>query len=134
MSKVRLLEKYYTLWRTEQHDLKIFLMNLESRMQEIDERLLRLESGLLALREEIKNNNAASDVEKIWIQIRGYAIENGSSLLLNPSRSYKFVAAVPGHVFHFSLGYLPFSPSDYPKLSRASSPLRHGRVSCARQL
>ncbi len=90
MSKVTLLERYYMLWRTEQLDLQTFLMNLESKIQEIDERLLRLESVTLELKDQINKNNSLSYLEKIWIKIRGYAIENTTSLLLNPSRNFRF--------------------------------------------
>jgi len=78
------------LWRTEQLDLQTFLMNLESKIQEIDERLLRLESVTLELKDQINKNNSLSYLEKIWIKIRGYAIENTTSLLLNPSRNFRF--------------------------------------------
>ena len=90
MSKVTLLERYYMLWRTEQLDLQTFLMNLESKIQEIDERLLRLESVTLELKDQINKNNSLNYLEKIWIKIRGYAIENTTSMLLNPSRNFRF--------------------------------------------
>ena len=90
MSKVTLLERYYMLWRTEQLDLQTFLMNLESRMQELDERLLRLESVTLELKDQINKNNSLDHLEKTWIKIRGYSIENTTSMLLNPSRNFRF--------------------------------------------
>ena len=90
MSKVRLLERYYMQWRAEQLDLQTFLMNLESRMQEFDERLLRLESDILELKDLINEKNSLNYFEKVWIKIRGYAIENSSSMLLNPSRIFRF--------------------------------------------
>ncbi len=90
MSKVRLLEQYYMQWRAEQLDLQTFLMNLESRMQEFEERLLRLESDILELKDLINKKNSSNYFEEVWIKIRGYVIENSSSMLLNPSRSYKF--------------------------------------------
>lgn len=90
MSKITLLERYYMLWRSEQLDLKTFLFNLESRIQELDERLLRLESETLELKDLIIENNSLNYLEKIWIKIRGYAIENTTSMLLNPSRNFRF--------------------------------------------
>lgn len=90
MSKVTLLERYYMLWKTEQLDLQKFLMSLESRIQEIEERLLRLESITTELKDEINKNNSLNYLEKIWIKIRGYAIENSTSMLLNPSRNFRF--------------------------------------------
>ncbi len=90
MSKVTLLERYYMLWRTEQLDLQTFLMNLESRMQELDERLLVLESVTLELKDQINKNNSLDHLEKTWIKIRGYSIENTTSMLLNPSRNFRF--------------------------------------------
>jgi len=78
------------LWRTEQLDLQTFLMNLESRMQELDERLLRLESVTLELKDQINKNNSLDHLEKTWIKIRGYSIENTTSMLLNPSRNFRF--------------------------------------------
>ena len=90
MSKVSLLERYYMLWRAEQLDLNKFLMNLESRIQEFDDRLLRLESETQELKELINNNKSSNNLEAIWIKIRGHAIENSKSTLLNPSRSYRF--------------------------------------------
>ena len=42
MSKFTLLERYYMLWRTEQIDIKSLLMNIESRIQELDERLSKV--------------------------------------------------------------------------------------------
>jgi len=90
MSKVTLLERYYMLWKTEQLDLQNFLMSLESRIQEIEERLLRLESVTLELKDQINENNSLNYLEKIWIKIRGYAIENSTSMLLNPSRNFRF--------------------------------------------
>ncbi len=90
MSKVTLLERYYMLWKTEQLDLQTFLMNLESRIQELDERILRLESETLELKDQIKKNNSVNHLERTWIKIRGYAIENPTSMLLNPSRNFRF--------------------------------------------
>ena len=90
MSKVTSLERYYMLWKTEQLDLRTFLMNLESRIQELDERLLRLESVTLELKDQINKNSTLNYLEKIWIKIRGYAIENTTSMLLNPSRNFRF--------------------------------------------
>jgi hypothetical protein len=90
MSKVALLERYYMLWRTEQRDLQTFLMNLESRIQKMDERLLRLESVTLELKDQINKNNSLNYLEKIWIKIRGYAIENTTTILLNPSKNFRF--------------------------------------------
>lgn len=90
MSKVALLERYYMLWRTEQRDLQTFLMNLESRIQKMDERLLRLESVTLELKDQINKNNFLNYLEKIWIKIRGYAIENTTTILLNPSKNFRF--------------------------------------------
>jgi hypothetical protein len=90
MSKVRLLERYYMQWRAEQLDLQTFLLNLESRMQEFDERLLRLETEILELKDLLNSENSLSSFEKIWIKIRGYLIDNSSSMLLNPSRIYRF--------------------------------------------
>jgi hypothetical protein len=78
------------LWKTEQLDLQNFLMSLESRIQEIEERLLRLESVTLELKDQINENNSLNYLEKIWIKIRGYAIENSTSMLLNPSRNFRF--------------------------------------------
>jgi len=76
------------LWKTEQLDLRTFLMNLESKIQEFDERLLRLESVTLELKDQINKNSTLNYLEKIWIKIRGYAIENTTSMLLNPSRNF----------------------------------------------
>ncbi len=90
MSKVRLLEQYYMQWRAKQLDLQTFLMNLESRMQEFEERLLRLETEILELKDLINIKNSLTSFDKIWIKIRGYIIENSSSMLLNPSRIYRF--------------------------------------------
>ena len=90
MSKVRLLEQYYMQWRAEQLDLQTFLMNLESRMQEFEERLLKLETEILELKDLINIKNSLTSFDKIWIKIRGYIIENSSSMLLNPSRIYRF--------------------------------------------
>ncbi len=90
MSKVSLLERYYMLWKTEQLDLQTFLMNIESRIQELDERLLRLEAETQELKGQIKKDNDLNYQEKIWIKIRGYAIENSTSWLLNPSRVFRF--------------------------------------------
>lgn len=78
------------LWRTEQRDLQTFLMNLESRIQKMDERLLRLESVTLELKDQINKNNSLNYLEKIWIKIRGYAIENTTTILLNPSKNFRF--------------------------------------------
>jgi len=78
------------LWKTEQLDLRTFLMNLESKIQEFDERLLRLESVTLELKEQINKNNILNHHERTWIKIRGYAIENTTSMLLNPSRNFRF--------------------------------------------
>ncbi len=90
MSKVRLLDRYYVQWRAEQLDLKTFLMNIESRMHEFDERLSRLESEILELKDLINIKNSFTSFENVWIKIRGYIIENSSSMLLNPSRNYRF--------------------------------------------
>ncbi len=90
MSKFALLERYYMLWRTEQHELHTFLMNFESKIQKIEERLLRLESETLELKDQINQNNSLNYLEKIWIKIRGYAIENTTSMLLNPSKNFRF--------------------------------------------
>ena len=90
MSKITLLERYYMLWRTEQLDIRTFLMNLESRIQELDERILRLESETLELKELVNKNNSSNNRERIWIKIRGYAIENTTSILLNPSSNFRF--------------------------------------------
>jgi len=90
MSKITLLERHYMLWRTEQLNLQTFLINLESRIQELDERLLRLESETLEMKDLINKNNSLNYLEKIWIKIRGYAIENTTSMLLNPSRNFRF--------------------------------------------
>ena len=78
------------LWKTEKLDLQTFLMNLESRIQKLDERLLILESEILELKNLIIKNNSLNNLEKIWIKIRGYAIENTTSILLNPSRDFRF--------------------------------------------
>jgi hypothetical protein len=78
------------LWKTEQRDLHTFLMNFESRIQKIEERLLRLESVTLELKDQINNNYSLNYLEKIWIKIRGYAIENTTSMLLNPSKNFRF--------------------------------------------
>ena len=99
MSKVTLLDRYYMLWKTEQLDLKTFLMNLESKIQELDERLLRLESENLELKEQINKNNNLNYLERTWIKIRGYAIENTTSMLLNPSRNFRFKIVEVGDDF-----------------------------------
>jgi len=90
MNKITLLERHYKLWRTEQLGLQTNLLNLESRIQKLDERLLILESEILELKDLIINNNSVNYLEKIWIIIRGYAIENTTSMLLNPSRNFRF--------------------------------------------
>jgi hypothetical protein len=65
-------------------------MNFESKIQKIEERLLRLESETLELKDQINQNNSLNYLEKIWIKIRGYAIENTTSMLLNPSKNFRF--------------------------------------------
>ena len=89
MKNISLLERYYMLWKTEQLDLKTFLMNLESKIQELDDRLSRLE----AENEEIKKlieNEFRNNLGEMWVKIRGYTIENNTSFLLNPSKRYRF--------------------------------------------
>jgi hypothetical protein len=78
------------LWRAEQLDLKNFLMNLESRIQELDDRLLQVESEIQELKENVSKNKSSNNIETVWIKIRGYAIENSNLMLLNPSRNYRF--------------------------------------------
>jgi hypothetical protein len=90
MSKFTQLERYYMLWRTEQIDIKSLIMNLESRIQELDEKLLRIESETQELKDLINKQNSMNNLETTWIKIRGYAIENSTSLLLNPSRNFRF--------------------------------------------
>jgi hypothetical protein len=65
-------------------------MNFESKIQKIEERLLRLESETLELKDQINQNNSINYLEKTWIKIRGYAIENTTSMLLNPSKNFRF--------------------------------------------
>ncbi len=90
MDNLNLLERYYILWKTEQRNLQTAIMNLESRIQKLDERLLLLESEILELKNLIIKNNSLNNLKQIWIKIRGYAIENTTSMLLNPSRNYRF--------------------------------------------
>jgi hypothetical protein len=78
------------LWKTAQLDLQTVLMNLESRIQKTDEKLLILESEIREVKNLIIKNNTLNNLEKIWIKIRGYAIENSTSILLNPSKNFRF--------------------------------------------
>ena len=90
MSKLSLLEKYYMIWKNRQLEVESFILNLEAVIQELDERLSRLESEFEEIKNRIFVNAPVDDRESIWIKIRGYSIESKKSTLLNPSKNYLF--------------------------------------------
>jgi hypothetical protein len=90
MSKLSLLEKYYMIWKNRQLEVESFILNLEAAIQELDERLSRLESEFEEIKNRIFVNAPVDDRESIWIKIRGYSIESKKSTLLNPSKNYLF--------------------------------------------
>jgi hypothetical protein len=99
MNQLAILEEYYlTYKRNNQLDLNKILMNLEINIHEIDKRLSTLEAEL----QDLKYKFAEKPVdyqEEIWVKIRGFAIENMTSSLLNPSRNYRFHIVEIGETF-----------------------------------
>ncbi len=78
------------IWKNRQLEVESFILNLEDTIQELDERLSRLESGFEEIKDRIIENASVYDRESIWIKIRGYSIESKKSILLNPSKNYLF--------------------------------------------
>jgi len=78
------------IWKNRQLEVESFILNLEAAIQELDERLSRLESEFEEIKNRIFVNAPVDDRESIWIKIRGYSIESKKSTLLNPSKNYLF--------------------------------------------
>lgn len=78
------------IWKNRQLEVESFILNLEATIQELDERLSRLESEFEEIKDRIMENASVYDRESIWIKIRGYSIESKKSTLLNPSKNYLF--------------------------------------------
>jgi hypothetical protein len=90
MSKLAILEEYYLkVKKKNQLDLNTVLLNIESSIHNIDERLSKVEVEVQDLKDKFATNPLDYQ-EKIWVKIRGYAIEAKTSSLLNPSRNYRF--------------------------------------------
>jgi len=90
MSKLTFLEQYYLTWKERQDEFKKYLISLEVKIQDLDERLSKLELENKEMKEKQRDKDIIDHNEKIWIKIRGYAIEVKNSLLLNPSKNYRF--------------------------------------------
>lgn len=123
MSKLAILEEYYLSWkRNNLIDINEILLNIESSINDFDERLSKVESELKELRvifsraqvlderlskmevglQEIHAKFAERPIEyhdEIWVKIRGFAIETRTSSLLNPSRNYRFDIVEVGDSF-----------------------------------
>jgi hypothetical protein len=99
MSKLADLEEYYlSLKRNNQLDLNKVLLNIESSIQDLDERLSKVEVELQNLIVKF-TINPLDDQEEKWVKIRGFAIETKTSSLLNPSRNYGFHIVEIGETF-----------------------------------
>ena len=99
MSKLADLEEYYlSLKRNNQLDLNKVLLNIESSIHDLDERLSKVEVELQDLKVKFTINHLDYQEEK-WVKIRGFAIETKTSSLLNPSRNYGFHIVEIGETF-----------------------------------
>lgn len=100
MSQLSLLEQYYKTWKKKQFKLNSYLMDLEANIQSLENRISKLEAEMQDLIIKLNESSSVDNLEELWIKIRGFAIENSISQLLNPSKNYKF------HIVEVSRDYI----------------------------
>lgn len=90
MSQLSLLEQHYKTWKKKQVRLNTYLMDLEANIQNLENRVSKLEAEMQELITKLNKLNSVDNIEELWIKIRDFAMENRTSQLLNPSKIYRF--------------------------------------------